>query len=148
MKDIKKYSVRLVKEDKMEYTQDKIQSPLAGAELLNKVFQMDSQPTEIFVMLALDTKKQPIGCFLISQGCINMTVVSPRDVFQRALLVNAHSVIVAHNHPSGDINPSREDKKLTDSLKKAGDILGIEVLDNLVIGENGNYYSFLSNGEL
>lgn len=148
MKDIKKYSVRLVKEDKMEYTQDKIQSPSAGAELLNKVFQMDSQPSEIFVMLALDTKKQPIGCFLISQGCINMTITSPRDVFQRALLINAHSIIVAHNHPSGDINPSSEDKKLTDSLKKAGDILGVEVLDSLVIGESGNYYSFLSNGEL
>ena len=148
MQNIQKYSVRLVKEQEMEYTQDKIQSPSAGAKLLNQVFQMDSQPAEIFVMLALDTKKQPIGCFLISQGCINMTVVSPRDVFQRALLTNAHSIIVAHNHPSGDTKPSMEDRKLTDSLRKAGDILGVEVIDSLVIGENGKYYSFLESGDL
>lgn len=146
MKDIKKYSVRLVKEDKMEYTQDKIQSPSAGAELLNKVFQMDSQPTEIFVMLALDTKKQPIGCFLISQGCINMTVVSPRDVFQRALLINAHSIIVAHNHPSGDINPSSNDVEVTKTLREVGKSLEVPVVDSLIIGENGNYFSFEEMG--
>lgn len=146
MTSVTKYTVQLVKENEVEYTQRKIQSPQAGAKLLNKVFQMDSQPIEIFVMLALDTQKQPIGCFLISQGCIDMTVVSPREVFQRALLVNAHSIIIAHNHPSGDPKPSTNDKQMTKALREAGKILNIKVVDSLIIGDNGRYFSFEEEG--
>ena len=98
MKDFKKYTVQLIKENGTTYSSDKVTSVKQGVKLVNKIFAMDSQPTEIFVALALDTKKEPIGCFLVHQGIIDTTVVSPRDVFQRALLVNAHSIIIAHNH--------------------------------------------------
>lgn len=146
MEDIKKYTVQLVKEQEMEYTGGKVTSSKKASKLINEIFNMDSQPSEIFVMLALDIKKKPIGCFLISQGTIDSTISSPRDIFQRALLVNAHSIIVAHNHPSGEVEPSTEDKKITQRLVEAGKLMEIELIDHLILGEEGKYYSFLENG--
>lgn len=67
-------------------------------------------------------------------------------MFQRALLVNAHSIIIAHNHPSGDPMPSKNDDKITDVLRKAGEFLEISVLDSLIIGDNGRYYSYEAEG--
>lgn len=148
MEDIKKYTVKLVKEQEMEYKGGKVTSSKKASKLINKIFNMDSQPSEIFVMLALDVQKKPTGCFLISQGTINSTISSPRDIFQRALLVNAHSIIVAHNHPSGEVEPSPEDIRITQRLTEAGKLMEIELIDHLIIGEEGKYYSFLENGVL
>lgn len=146
MKDIKKYTVQLVRENETAYSGEQINTVSKAVDIINKVFSMDSQPLEIFVMLALDIKKRPVGCFLVHQGAISHTVVSPRDVFQRALLVNAHSIIIAHNHPSGDPMPSKNDDKITDVLRKAGEFLEISVLDSLIIGDNGRYYSYEAEG--
>lgn len=146
MKDIIKYTVQLVRENETAYSGEQINTVSKAVDIINKVFSMDSQPLEIFVMLALDIKTRPVGCFLVHQGVISHTAVSPRDVFQRALLVNAHSIIIAHNHPSGDPTPSKSDDKTTDVLRKAGEFLEISVLDSLVIGDNGRYYSYEAEG--
>lgn len=146
MRDIKKYTVQLVRESETAYSGEQINTVYKAVNLINKVFSMDCQPSEIFVMLALDTKKRPVGCFLVHQGAISHTVVSPRDVFQRALLVNAHSIIIAHNHPSGDPMPSTNDNEVTDTMRKTGDLLGVKVVDSLIIGDNGRYFSYAEEG--
>lgn len=147
MINVTRYSVRLVKEDCKRYESPKIINNVGrAADLLNQVFEMENLTNEIFVVLALDAKKNVIGTFKVSEGTIDATVVSTRDIFQRALLVNAHSIIVAHNHPSGNTEPSRQDIDFTKSVREAGDFMQIKLNDSLIIGENGKYYSFLEHG--
>ena len=149
MINVTKYSVRLVKEEFKRYELSKtINNVSKAAELLNQVFEMENLTNEIFVVLALDVKKKIIGTFKVSEGTINTTVVSTRDIFQRALLVNAHSIIIAHNHPSGDIEPSKHDITMTMTVKEASNIMEIQLNDSLIIGEDGKYFSFLEEGIL
>lgn len=96
---------------------------------------------EHFGVLCLDTKHRPIAWDVVSVGTLDSTLVHPRDVFRTAILHNAAAIIVAHNHPSGDATPSRDDLIVTEQLMKAGDVMGIKVLDSLVIGEYGTYRS-------
>lgn len=84
---------------------------------------------------------------LVSIGTINQTIAMPREVFRKAITLNAASIVLAHNHPSGDTRPSQEDLQLTRRMEEAGQILGINVLDHFIIGHNA-YYSFLENGDL
>ena len=85
-------------------------------------------------MLALNSANGLIRQVKISEGILNSSLVHPREVFRSAILECAASIIVAHNHPSGDVTPSREDIELTRRMVQAGDIMGIEVLDHLIIG--------------
>ena len=102
---------------------------------------------ETAMMLALDTKNKVIGIFEISRGSLNASIIHPRDVFQRAILVNAASVILVHNHPSGDPAPSPEDVALTKKLVEAGRIMDITVLDHVICGER-KYASLRERGEI
>ena len=144
-----KYSVALVKEKTVEYKLGdngrSLNSPDRIADFLNQVYGTD-EPQESFKLICLDVKLKPVGVFVISVGTINHTIVHPRDIFQRAILCNASSIVVSHNHPSGDVNPSAEDRKITDMISKAGEIMGIELLDHIIMGtddEGGyRYYSF------
>lgn len=91
---------------------------------------------EEFCILLLDTKNKVIAIETISIGTINQSLVHPREVFRSAIMKNSNSIILAHNHPSGDPTPSREDILITERLIKAGEYLGIKILDHLVIGKN------------
>lgn len=148
MKSMIKYSVQLVKEKEEKYMEKQANSPEAVANIINEVFNMDSQPSEMFVMLALDIQRRPVGCFVVSQGALDKTIVEPREVFQRAILVNAHSIIVAHNHPSGNVRPSMGDINATRVLKEAGELLRIELVDHIIIGGDGDYHSFRESGQI
>lgn len=147
MANVTRYTVKLVKEDCKRYEVDNpINTITKAVKLLNNVYDFEHLPNEMFVMLALDAKKKIIGTFIISQGVINATLVSPRDIYQRAFLANAQSIIVAHNHPSGNPEPSKEDKVLTKNIVDAGNVMGVEVCDSLIICGEDNYYSFLAEG--
>ena len=149
MANVTRYTVRLVKEECKRYEVDNpINTITKAVKLLNDVYELEYLPSEMFVMLALDVKKKIIGTFIISQGVINAILVSPRDIYQRALMVNAHSIIVAHNHPSGNPKPSKEDKVLTKKIVDAGKVMGVEVCDSLIICGEEIYYSFLEEGLL
>lgn len=102
---------------------------------------------EQFLVILLDVKNKVIDTEIVSEGTLNTSLVHPRDVFRPAILRNAAAVVVAHNHPSGDPNPSDEDRELTKLLLEAGDALAIPVLDHLIIGD-GSYYSFEEHGAL
>jgi DNA repair protein RadC len=91
---------------------------------------------EHFVVLYLNARNQLIHKENISIGTLNASLVHPREVFEPALRILASQIIVAHNHPSGDIAPSEEDLKITKRLRSAGELLGIEVLDHIIIAEN------------
>jgi len=98
--------------------------------------ELDRRPEEVFAMITLDSKCKLIGTYEVSIGTINSGMITPREVFKRAILHNAVSVILAHNHPSGNPEPSREDIEVTKKLIKSGKMIGITVFDHLVIGDN------------
>jgi DNA repair protein RadC len=89
-----------------------------------------------------------IGLHTVSIGTLDSAMVMPREVFKAALLANAARILAAHNHPSGDPEPSAEDRLVTARLKQAGEILGIELVDHLILGEHGLFVSFKAIGLL
>lgn len=100
---------------------------------------------ELFYCLYLNNKNYVIERKLLFMGTINRSVVHPREIFKNAYLLSASGIICIHNHPSGDISPSLEDKKFTKAIVDIGNIQNIPVLDHLIIGKD-NYYSFMENG--
>ncbi|KAB2334079.1 RadC family protein [Bacillus mesophilum] len=111
-----------------------IRSPEDGANYVMHDMRFLSQ--EHFVCLYLNTKNQVLSKQTVFIGSLNASIVHPREVFKEALKRSAASVICVHNHPSGDPSPSREDIEVTKRLGECGKIIGIEVLDHLIIGEN------------
>lgn len=137
---------RAVKE---EVIREDMSSPAAAYNYLAGELRYEQQ--ENFVVLLLDTRRRLIRRCTISKGTLNRTMVHPRDVFREAILSNAASVILAHNHPSGDPTPSKPDRELTRELVHAGESLHIPVIDHIIIGTNrGNntlpYFSFRDQG--
>jgi len=106
-----------------------------------------SLPAERFWVLPLDRKNKPLAILQTSQGTVDASLVHPRDVFAPAIVSNAAGVIVAHNHPSGDPEPSPEDLAVTRRLAAAGQTLGISLLDHVIIGATG-YVSLAERGLL
>lgn len=101
---------------------------------------------EHFWGLALNTKNQLLRMVEVSVGSLNASIVHPRELFKDAVKVSAASMVVVHNHPSGDPTPSGADIQLTRRLVKAGDVLGIEVLDHVIIGDGGEHSSLRDLG--
>lgn len=108
--------------------------------------QLRGSDREHFWALALNTKNQLIRIIEVSVGSLNASIVHPRELFKDAVRLSAASVVVVHNHPSGDPTPSGADIQLTKRLVKAGDVLGIEVLDHVVIGDCGQHSSLRDLG--
>lgn len=111
-----------------------IRSPQDAAELLTE--QLRYLQKEHFVCLFLNTKNHVVAQETLSMGSLNASIVHPREVFRAAIKCSSASIICAHNHPSGDPTPSPEDISLTKRLLQAGDIVGIDVLDHLIIGDS------------
>lgn len=123
-----------------------IKSPEDAVNVGKSFMRIHEEPEEYMYMICMNTKNKIIGVFEISHGSVNSSIVSPREVFQKALLANAVSIIVMHNHPSGDATPSREDVEVTKRLSEAGKIVGVEVLDHIIIGDQ--YSSLKEKGYL
>jgi len=123
----------------------KISYPADAAHILRR-FERKRQ--EHFIALTLNGAHQIISGYVVTIGLLNKTIVHPREIFYPAIKDNAAALILAHNHPSGSVEPSREDRDVTKRLYDAGELLGIQVLDHLVVGEKGHYYSFLEHNEI
>ncbi len=102
---------------------------------------------EMFIELCLDTKNQIIKQETISIGSLNANIVHPREVFKAAIRESAAHIIVAHNHPSGDPTPSREDIEITKKLVETGKVMGIDVLDHVIVGD-GRHFSMKEAGHI
>ncbi len=122
---------------------EKIKHILTTQDVLDLLsYEMSFLSEEHFNVILLNTKNMIIDTILISVGTINTSLVHVREVFKNAIKKNANSIILVHNHPSGDSSPSSEDKALTKRLCAAGQLLGIKVLDHIIIGKD-NYFSFM-----
>ncbi len=106
-----------------------------------------AKPVEEFGLLILDTRNRLKRLQIISRGSLNGSLVHPREVFREAVALQAAGLVLFHNHPSGDPTPSREDRSLTRRLREAGNIMGIEVLDHVIVGR-GRFVSLKEKGLL
>ncbi len=134
------YRVSLVREAGIPCDSYKFRNSATVSTLLH-TYLADAD-REHFVVFFVDQKNRVIGVHTVSMGSLTASVVHPREVFKAAILANAAAIVCGHNHPSGDVQPSREDRATTKRLVEAGKLLGIEVLDHIIIGREGVYFSF------
>lgn len=99
--------------------------------------QLAEESREMFIMLSLNAQYKIQGYEVISMGTLTSSLVHPREVFGSAIRLGSAAIVVAHNHPSGDLNPSQDDISVTNRLKEAGELLGIPMLDHLIISYKG-----------
>ena len=136
MKNINFLSCKLVKEKTTRYdVNNTLTSPETAYKFIERVCELSSEPEENLMMLTLNTKNTVTGVFTVSKGSLNSSIVHPREVYKRALLNNANSIMIFHNHPSGDPAPSKDDIAITKRLEEVGKIIGIKLLDHLIIGD-------------
>jgi DNA repair protein RadC len=139
------YRVELVREsggDELEETI--LRTSTDVVRVLRSLF--DGVDREKFVVVLLDAKHRPIGINTVSIGSLMAaSIAHPREVFRPAVLLPTAAVVLAHNHPSGDPSPSGEDIELTKRLREVGELLGIRVLDQVILGD-GKHYSFADAG--
>ena len=121
---------------------------VTNAAVAAKVLEdfIGDRPQEVFAAVLLDGRHRVTGVVEISVGTLTASLVHPREVFRAAILKNSAAIIIGHNHPSGNTKPSPEDDKVTERLREAGTLLGIKVLDHVVIGHNGDYFSYADCG--
>ena len=124
----------------------RLTTPAATASLLAPLLELEA--VEVFGLLLMNAKQEPLGWHVVSRGCLDATLVHPREVIKAVCLANAAAVIVAHNHPSGDPEPSSADVVLVQRLSTALALVGVDLLDAIIIGEAGRYSSLRERGQL
>jgi DNA repair protein RadC len=148
MKTVTIYRVELVRESSKRYDIDTvIDSSYKAPIVVRKVLNFEKWHNEKFGMICLDSSNKVIGVHILSEGTINETAVYPREIAVRALLNNAVSVMIFHNHPGESTNPSKADITVTNKVKQALETLGIKLLDHLILTTN-EYTSFAEKGLL
>ena len=139
-------SLKLVREGSILYQTRRISSP-KDAVGIGQQFLEDADREQVIVC-CLDTKNQPLSISVVSMGILNSSLIHPREIFKTAILTNAASLILYHNHPSGETEPSTEDINITKRIKEAGVLIGIELIDHIIIGSEGRYLSLKEEGLL
>ena len=136
--------IKMVKESSVKYENRRIKNPWDAYKIFNDY--IDDSNKEMFVLMCLNNKNEPTHISTISIGSVNESIATPAEVFKVALLSNANKIMVCHNHPSGDPQPSESDRNITERLYDSGAIIGIKLLDHIIIGDDV-YYSFKENDE-
>lgn len=131
-------------DSQMEF-QGVVNSPQDAAQMVLRELSLEDK--EHFMIIMLNTKHRVIAKKVISIGHLNASLVHPREMFKEAIKRSSAAVILVHNHPSGDLTPSKDDLTTTERLRDVGEILGIEVLDHIIVGDN-RYLSFREQGLL
>ena len=135
------YGCKLVREGTIAH-RPKLVGQERAFEIANAYFH--DVPSEEVVSIMLDTKLKIIGMSVITRGILDASLVHPREVFRSAILANAARIIIAHNHPSGDVSPSGADIQVRDSLLSAGKIMGIPVVDFIIVDGMGATNSLMA----
>ena len=136
-------SIKVVKDYSIQYSPRTVSNPHDAYKLFEG-FLLDID-REKFLVACFNTKNEPVNISVVSVGTLNSSLVHPREVMKTAILSNSNSIMIAHNHPSGSLEPSTEDKNITDRLMKSCELLGIKLLDHIIIGSNESYFSFKEN---
>jgi len=134
------FKLKMVKEGEIQYN---CSSPNDVVSMAKKYIGEEDRENMIVVLLS--TKNDIIGVHTVSIGTINATIVHPREIFKSAILSNAVSIIIIHNHPSGNPSPSMEDMEITKKIKEAGEVMSIPLIDHVIISFN-NHFSFKEEG--
>lgn len=136
-------TLTLVKEKSVNYmVGDKyLNSAVKIVNMLNNVYELGNQSEEYMYMVCFNTKMKPIGVFEISHGSVHQCISNPREIFIKALMCNSSFIVLAHNHPSQDISPSKIDVCTYDKIKECSKLLGVELLDFITVTRD-DYYSF------
>ena len=116
-------------------------------DIYKEMIDLKNEKKEIFVVFHLNTKNKIILREIVSIGILNSSLIHPRETFRTAIINNANSIILAHNHPSGDTTPSPDDISVTKRMVQAWEIIGIKVLDHVITGKN-NYTSMKEKGDM
>lgn len=140
---IKKIALKMIEEGTIDL--DISENHILGPELVAKAARkiIGDKDREYLIVFLLNTKNKITSVEISSEGSLNSSIVHPREVFKAAVLANAASIIIAHNHPSGDTEPSEEDINITRRIYEASKILGIELLDHIIVGFNTQEYCSL-----
>lgn len=142
------FELRIVRERRVGYPSPRTSLPNSEAVVRSFRTHFATLDREQVVVVLMDSKHKPLGFHVVSTGTLNAALVHPRELFKAAIVANAASVIALHNHPSGDPLPSAEDYAITERLLAAGKLLGIALLDSIVVGDDGAYFSFADAGRL
>ncbi len=142
--DVPVFGIRLIRERSHETAL--VRTPADVARLAGEL--LAGYDREAFYVIALSTANRVIGAHCAHVGTVDASVASPREVFKFALLCNARSVVCLHNHPSGNVEPSRADVEVSKQLKAAGQALDIPLVDSLIVGYDGRYTSLVERGPL
>lgn len=137
----------LVKEMETDYLVKEYNTPDKIVKMLEDVFRLHKQAEEHLYLICMTSSSKINGVLEVSHGSINMSIAGTREIFLKALLCGAANIVLAHNHPSGNSNPSSEDIMVAKHIKEASRLMGIPLVDNIVVG-NGNYCSFCERGML
>lgn len=140
--ELKVVSIRMVDELPL-FSARPIRSAYDAVDVMAK--ELQKYDRELFCILNLQTNGKVINMNVVSMGTLNTAVVSPREVFKTAILSNAASILLVHNHPSGECSPSKEDMQVTERLIECGKLIDIPVVDHVITGREGSYYSFLEH---
>ena len=142
--EIQKVKLQMIKDNDTIYTLDTITAPTHIVELINAHERYDLSPTEKIIVIAMDNKNKINTYAEIATGVAGYANFNMSNLFKTILLSNGNKFILVHNHPSGDATPSKEDFDITEKVKDASKIMGIQFLDHIVIGENNSYTSIMS----
>lgn len=136
---LEQVSVRIIREAPL-LSDEKIQNPQDVIRILGDVFK--DYDREVVGVVHLRSDNVPINMTIVSMGCLNQSLVHPREMLKAAFLSNAASIMMFHNHPSGSLEPSREDIAITNRMQQLCMLVGIPVVDHIIIGQKEFYYSF------
>ena len=137
---LEQVAIRMVEQPPL-YSNEPMNNPDVAIRVMNEFLsQMDR---ELFCIVNLQADLTPINMNIVSVGSLNEALINPREIFKSAILSNATSMILLHSHPSGNLNPSREDTVMTDRMLKLSELLGIPLVDHIIVGgKNDSYFSF------
>ena len=141
---LEQVAIRMVEQPPL-YSKEPMNNPDAAIRVMNEFLsQMDR---ELFCIVNLQADLTPINMNIVSVGSLNEALINPREIFKSAILSNAHSMMLIHNHPSGNLTPYTSDIQTTAIMQELGELMGISLVDHIITGRNGNYYSFRDKGE-
>lgn len=141
---LEQVAIRMVEQPPL-YSNEPMNNPDVAIRVMNEFLsQMDR---EHFCIVNLQADLTPINMNIVSVGSLNEALINPREIFKSAILSNAHSMMLIHNHPSGNLTPSTSDIQTTARMQELGELMGISLVDHIITGRNGNYYSFRDKGE-
>ena len=144
--ELRVVNIRMVREPSL-YSEQKISCPEDAVRVIAK--DLATYDREVFAVLNMKTNGQIINLNICSMGTLDASMVSPREIFKSSILSNAASFIAIHNHPSGSLQPSQEDRDVTKRLLECGELLNIRMLDHIIVaGGSAHVYSFKEHGDL